>query len=163
MTATLAPAPPQQRRGGRGRIAGLERPLLAGGLALVTIHLLDLAFSGPHTWLLAIAGILAVPLAWWFAQPHVTRPTRFGLGLVVGLLSIGFGVVSHGLHVVNSGPDRYDITGIAMIARRPAARGVRRDGPRRTAAPAPARGSRLARRAPRRLGARRGARSRSTW
>ena len=115
MTATLAPAPPRTRRGARGRIAGLERPLLAGGLALVTIHLLDLAFSGPHTWLLAIAGILATPLAWWFAQPHVTRPTRFGLGLVVGLLSIGFGVASHGLHVVNSGPDRYDVTGVAMI------------------------------------------------
>jgi uncharacterized protein len=115
MTATLAPAPSPQRRGGRGRVAALERPLLAGGLALVTIHLLDLALSGPHTWLLAIAGILAVPLAWWFAQPHVTRPTRLGLGLVAGLLSIGFGVASHGLHVVNSGPDRYDITGIAMI------------------------------------------------
>ena len=115
MTATLAPAPPRSRRGVRGRVAGLERPLLAGGLALVTLHLLDLAFSGPHTWLLAVAGIVAVPLAWWLAQPHVTRPTRLGLGVVVGLIAAGFGIVSHGLHVVNSAPDEYDITGIGLI------------------------------------------------
>ena len=116
MTATLAPAPSRQRRGARRRIAALERPLLAAGLALVTVHLLDLAFSGPYTRLLAIAAILAAPLAWWLAQPHVTRPTRFGLALLVGLLAIGFGTVSHGLHVVNSGPDRYDVTGVGMIA-----------------------------------------------
>jgi dienelactone hydrolase len=115
MTATLAPAPPRTRRGARGRIAGLERPLLAGGLALLAIHLLDLAISGPHTWLLAVVAIVAAPLAWWLAQPHVTRPTRIGLGLVVGLLSAGFGIASHGLHVVNSGPDRYDITGVGLI------------------------------------------------
>ena len=36
--------------------------------------------------------------------------------MVVGLLAIGFGVVSHGLHAVNSGLDRYDLTGIGMIA-----------------------------------------------
>jgi len=116
MTATLAPAPPRTRRGARGQVAGLERPLLAGGLALLTIHLLDLALSGPHTWLLAVVGIIAAPLAWWFAQPYVTRPTRLGLGLVVGLVSAGFGIVSHGLHVINSGPDRYDITGVGLIA-----------------------------------------------
>jgi pimeloyl-ACP methyl ester carboxylesterase len=115
MTATLAPAPPRTRRGVRGRVAGLERPLLAGGLALFTIHLLDLAFSGPHTWLLAVVGIIAAPLAWWFAQPHVTRPTRIGLGVVVGLISAGFGIASHGLHVINSGPDKYDITGVGLI------------------------------------------------
>ena len=44
------------------------------------------------------------------------RPTRLALGVVVGLLAIGFGVVSHGLHAVNSGLDRYDLTGIGMIA-----------------------------------------------
>ena len=33
----------------------------------------------------------------------------------IGLLSLGFGVVSHGLHVVNSGPDWTDVTGVGMI------------------------------------------------
>ncbi len=116
MTATLAPAPPQQRRGGRGRVAGLERPLLAAGLALVTLHLLDLSLSGPATSVLGPLVILAVPLAWWLAQPHVTRPTRLALGVAVGLLASGFGVVSHGLHVLNSGPDWRDLTGVGMLA-----------------------------------------------
>jgi uncharacterized protein len=107
MTTTIA--------GARSRIAILERPLLAVGLVLLTIHLLDLALSGPHTWLLAVVGIVAAPVAWWLAQPHVTRPTRLGLGLVVGLLAAGFGIASHGLHVVNSGLDRYDITGVGLI------------------------------------------------
>jgi pimeloyl-ACP methyl ester carboxylesterase len=38
------------------------------------------------------------------------------LGVVIGLLTTGFGVASHGLHAVNSGVDRYDLTGIGMIA-----------------------------------------------
>jgi pimeloyl-ACP methyl ester carboxylesterase len=50
------------------------------------------------------------------AQPHVTRPTRVALGVVIGLVAIGFGFASHGLHVVNSGLDRYDVTGLGMIA-----------------------------------------------
>ena len=33
----------------------------------------------------------------------------------MGLLAIGFGVVSHGLHVVNSGPDWRDLTGVGMV------------------------------------------------
>jgi uncharacterized protein len=115
MTATLAPAPPQTRRGGRGRVAALERPLLAGGLALVTIHLLDLSLSGAATSLIGLLAILAVPLAWLRAQPHVIRPTRIALGISVGLLSAGYGVASHGLHAVNLGPDRYDVTGVGMI------------------------------------------------
>jgi uncharacterized protein len=115
MTATLAPAPPQPRRGARGRIAGLERPLLAGGLALVTIHLLDLALSGPATALVGLLAIVAAPLAWWLAQPRVTRPTRLALGVAFGLLSAGFGTVSHGLHIVNGGADVYDLTGAAFI------------------------------------------------
>jgi uncharacterized protein len=115
MTATLAPAPPQTRRGVRGRVAGLERPLLAGGLALVTLHLLDLALSGADTSLIGLLAIVAVPLTWWLAQPRVTRPTRLALGVAVGLLTAGFGIASHGLHVVNSGPDKYDITGVGMI------------------------------------------------
>ena len=59
--------------------------------------------------------ILAFPAAWFALQPRLIRPTRFALGLVVGLLAIGFGVVSHGLHVVNSGPDWRDLTGVGMV------------------------------------------------
>jgi hypothetical protein len=98
---TPAAAPPSGR--GRARLAALERPLLAAGLGLVTLHLLDLAFAGPATSGLGVLAIMAVPLAWGVAQPHVTRATRLALAVPVGLLALGFGVVSHGLHVVNSG------------------------------------------------------------
>jgi uncharacterized protein len=114
MTATLAPAPPPTRRGVRGRIARLERPLLAGGLALVALHLLDLAFSGPDTALLGVLAIIAAPLAWFAAQPYVTRPTRLGLGVVIGMLAFGFGIVSHGLHAL-ADPDWRDLTGVGLI------------------------------------------------
>ena len=97
------------------RAARAERPLLLAGLALVTAHLLDLALSGPDTSVLGVAVIVAVAAAWALAQPHVTRPTRLVLGVVVGLVAIGFGVVSHGLHVVNSGPDWRDVTGVGYI------------------------------------------------
>ena len=121
MTATLTdprPSVPMTARSGRlrERLAGLERPLLLAGLALVALHLLDLAFSGPATSLLGVLAIVAVPVAWALARPHVTRPTRLVLGVVIGLLSLGFGVISHGLHVVNSGPDWTDVTGVGMIA-----------------------------------------------
>jgi poly(3-hydroxybutyrate) depolymerase len=122
MTATAtAPrpttAPPLTRRGGqRERIARLERPLLAVGLALVSLHLLDLAFSGADTSILGVLAIVAVSAAWALAQPHGTRATRLVLAVVIGLLTFGFGVVSHGLHVVNSGPDWTDVTGVGMIA-----------------------------------------------
>jgi alpha-beta hydrolase superfamily lysophospholipase len=96
-------------------IARLERPLLLAGLALVTAHLLDLALSGPDTSVLGILVIVAVPLAWALAQPRVTRPTRLALGVVIGLVVIGFGVASHGLHVVNSGPDWRDVTGVGYV------------------------------------------------
>lgn len=117
MSATLAPAPPLVRRGGgrRDRLARLERPLLAAGLALVTLHLLDLSFSGPDTTVFGVLAIIAAPLAWLFAQPRVTRPTRLALGVAFGLLAVGFGVVSHGLHVVNGDGDLYDLTGVAFI------------------------------------------------
>ena len=59
--------------------------------------------------------IVALPLAWALAQSRVTRPTRLGLGVVVGALAIGFGVVSHGLHVVNSGLDWRDVTGVGYV------------------------------------------------
>jgi uncharacterized protein len=112
----LTSAPPPARRGGRReRVARLERPLLLTGLALITLHLLDLAFSGPATTLLGILAILAVPAGWALAAPRVTRPTRVLLAIAVGLLAFGFGVISHGLHVVNSGPDLRDITGVGMI------------------------------------------------
>jgi uncharacterized protein len=122
MTATrtdAAPsaAPPTRRnRRRRERLAALERPFLLAGLALVALHLLDLAFSGSDTSLLGVVAIVAVPAAWALAQPRVTRPTRLALGVVIGLVTFGFGVVSHGLHVVNSGPDWTDVTGVGMIA-----------------------------------------------
>ena len=119
MTAT-APrpvvAPPLRRRGRRReRVARLERPLLLAGLGLIALHLLDLAFSGPATTIAGVLAIVAVPAGWAFAQPRVTRPTRLLLSVVVGLLAFGFGVISHGLHVVNSGPDLRDVTGVGMI------------------------------------------------
>jgi pimeloyl-ACP methyl ester carboxylesterase len=92
-----------------------ERPLLLAGLALITAHLLDLAFSGPATTIPGVLGIVAVPAAWALAQPRLRRPTRLLLAVVVGLLALGFGVVSHGLHVVNSGPNWTDLTGVGMI------------------------------------------------
>jgi len=118
MTTVLEPetstsTPPRRRR---ARIARAERPLLAAGLALVALHLLDLAFSGSHTAIVAVLAIVAAPAAWLAAQPRVTRPTRIVLGVVVGLLAVGFGTVSHGLHAINSGVDRYDVTGLGMIA-----------------------------------------------
>jgi uncharacterized protein len=121
MTATAprsTTAPPLARRGGRlrRRLARLERPLLLAGLGLITAHLLDLAVSGPDTTVLGVIAIVAVPAAWALAQPHVTRPTRLVLAVVIGLLTLGFAVVSHGLHVVNSGPDWTDVTGVGMIA-----------------------------------------------
>ena len=100
----------------RARLARAERPLLLAGLALVTAHLLDLALSGPATSWLGVAAILALPAAWALAQPHVTRPTRVALGVSIGAVALGFGVVSHGLHVVNSGPDWRDLTGVGYAA-----------------------------------------------
>jgi len=121
MTGTLTDPPPSVPTTAptgrlRERLAELERPLLLAGLALVALHLLDLAFSGPDTSLPGVLAIVAVPVAWAPARPHVTRPTRLILAVVIGLLSLGFGVISHGLHVVNSGPDWTDITGVGMIA-----------------------------------------------
>src|SRR5215210_206732 len=105
-TASRSPtAPPLRRRGWRRqRIARLERPLLAGGLALVALHLLDLALSGAQTTIVGVVGIVGAAFAWLLLQPRLSRPTHAALGISVGLLTVGFGVVSHGLHVVNSGP-----------------------------------------------------------
>ena len=59
MTATLTDPRPSAAMtapsgGRRHRLAGLERPLLLAGLALVALHLLDLAFSGPATSFLGV-------------------------------------------------------------------------------------------------------------
>jgi uncharacterized protein len=107
-----ASQPPATRR---DRLARLERPLLVAGLVLVTAHLLDLAFSGPDTTLLGVAVIVAAPLAWVLAQPTLSRLTRVGLGLSFGLIAVGFGVVSHGLHAVLLGPDWFDVSGLGFI------------------------------------------------
>jgi pimeloyl-ACP methyl ester carboxylesterase len=96
-------------------VAQLERPLLLAGLALVVLHLLDLAFSGPATSAPGVAAIVAAPAAWAAAQPRVTRATRFALALVVGLLALGFGVASHGLHAL-AAPDWRDLTGVGFAA-----------------------------------------------
>ena len=92
--------------------ARLERPLFAAGLALITVHLLDLALSGPDTLLIAVLAIVAIPVAAMAAQPHVTRATRFALGVVVGALFAGFAGASHVLHAVLQGPAWTDLTGI---------------------------------------------------
>ena len=110
----LLATPPATPR--RERLARLERPLLLAGLALVALHLLDLAFSGAATSPLAILGIVALPAAWAALQPRMIRPTRIALAVPAGLLAVGFGVTSHGLHAVHLGPDRYDITGLLFIA-----------------------------------------------
>ena len=154
-TRPAAPTPTRVKRGLRERLARLERPLLLAGLALVALHLLDLAFSGPDTSLPGVLAIVAVPAAWALAQPHVTRPTRLVLGVVIGLLSLGFGVVSHGLHVVNSGPDWADVTGVGMIAGGLLLVAARPHRDRRPAAPAPPPRARLAARPRSRLARRR--------
>ena len=100
----------------RARLARFERPLLLAGLALVTAHLLDLAISGPAPWWPGVVAIVALPALWAVARARVTRPTRVGLAASTGLVALGFGAVSHGLHVVNSGPDWRDATGIGFAA-----------------------------------------------
>jgi pimeloyl-ACP methyl ester carboxylesterase len=109
--APASHAPPARRE----RFARLERLLLVAGLALVTVHLLDLAFSGLDTALLGVVVIVAVPLAWVFAQPRLIRATRVALGVSFGLIAVGFGVVSHGLHTVISGPAWIDVSGLGFI------------------------------------------------
>src|SRR3954449_10413532 len=110
----LLATPPATPR--RERLARLERPLLLAGLALVALHLLDLAFSGAARRPLASLGFVALPAAGAALQPRMIRPTRIALAVPVGLLAVGFGVTSHGLHAVHLGPDRYDITGLLFIA-----------------------------------------------
>ena len=114
--ALAAADPDRAHRSRRKRAARLERPLLLAGLVLVTAHLLDLALSGPDTTVLGVVVIAAAPVLWAAAQPRVTRPTRAALGVVSGLLTAGFGVVSHGLHTVLAGPAWTDVTGLGMIA-----------------------------------------------
>ena len=100
----------------RERVARLERPFLLAGLLLVTLHLLDLALSGADPSILGVGAIVAIPLAWALLSPHATRPTRLAVGVVFGLVAVGFGVTSHGLHVVNAGLDWRDVTGVGYVA-----------------------------------------------
>jgi pimeloyl-ACP methyl ester carboxylesterase len=59
--------------------------------------------------------IVALPAAWAWFSPRVTRPTRVAVGVVFGLLAVGFGTVSHGLHTALLGPDANDITGLLFL------------------------------------------------
>ena len=73
----------------RAELAALERPILAAGLVLVTLHLLALSLAGPDTTTLGLFAIAALPAAWFAVQPHVTRATRFALALALGCLRSG--------------------------------------------------------------------------
>ena len=99
----------------RRRTARLERPLLAAGLALITVHLLDLALSGSDTLLVAVTAIVAVPAALLLALPHATRATRFALPALLGVLFAGFTAASHLLHAVLQGPTWTDVTGLGAL------------------------------------------------
>ena len=99
----------------RPRLARLERPLLAAGLALITLHLLDLALSGPDTLLVAVLAIVAAPVALLLALPHATRATRFAVAVALGALFTGFTAASHLLHAVLQGPAWTDVTGLGAL------------------------------------------------
>jgi pimeloyl-ACP methyl ester carboxylesterase len=99
----------------RPRLARLERPLLAAGLALITLHLLDLALSGPDTRLVALLVIVAVPAALMLALPRATRATRFAVAASLGALFTGFTAASHLLHAVLQGPAWTDVTGLGAL------------------------------------------------
>jgi pimeloyl-ACP methyl ester carboxylesterase len=99
----------------RSRLARLERPLLAAGLALITLHLLDLALAGPDTLLAALLVIMAVPAALLVALPRATRATRFAVGVSLGAIFAGFTAASHLLHAVLQGPAWTDITGLGAL------------------------------------------------
>jgi hypothetical protein len=96
----------------RLRFAALEPPLVVAGLALVTVHLLDLALAGPATSALGVLGILAVPVTAVLLRPRVSRATRFALAVPLGLLFAGAAAVAHVLHVTLVGADWGDVTGV---------------------------------------------------
>ena len=115
MSATCNGPPPRRSRGGAaGSPAWSARSWRAGSRSSPRTCSTSRS-PGPATAWWGVLAILAFPAAWFALQPRLIRPTRFALGLVVGLLAIGFGVVSHGLHVVNSGPDWRDLTGVGMV------------------------------------------------
>jgi uncharacterized protein len=99
----------------RSRAARLERPLLAAGLALITLHLLDLALSGPDTLLVAVLAIVAVPVALMLALPRATRATRFAVAASLGAFFAGFTAASQLLHSVLHGPAWTDVTGLGAL------------------------------------------------
>jgi uncharacterized protein len=99
----------------RSRLARLERPLLAAGLALITLHLLDLALAGPDTLLVALLAIVAVPGALLVALPRATRATRFAVAVALGVFFTGFTAASQLLHTVLHGPAWTDVTGLGAL------------------------------------------------
>jgi pimeloyl-ACP methyl ester carboxylesterase len=99
----------------RPRLARLERPLLAAGLALIALHLLDLALSGPDTLPVAVVAIVAAPVALVLALPHATRATRFAVAASLGALFAGFTAVSQLLHAVLQGPAWTDVSGLGAL------------------------------------------------
>jgi dienelactone hydrolase len=99
----------------RPRLARLERPLFAAGLALITLHVLDLALSGPDTLVVAVLAIVAVPVALLLALPRATRATRFAVPVALGALFTGFTAASELLHAVLQGPAWTDVTGLGAL------------------------------------------------
>ena len=97
-------------------LARLERPLLGAGLLLISLHLLDLALSGPASAPLAVALIVAVPAALWIAAPRASRLTRSALALITGLAITAMAAVSDTLHAVTAGPQWADVSGIGATA-----------------------------------------------
>ena len=62
-----------------------ERPALIAGLALVAIHVVDVALRGSATSALGIAVLLAGAAGWIALQPRLSRATRAALGIGFGL------------------------------------------------------------------------------
>jgi pimeloyl-ACP methyl ester carboxylesterase len=66
-------------------LSRLERPALLAGLALVLVHLIDLALRGTATSAIGIVLLLAAAGAWVALQPRLSRVTRAALGTAFGL------------------------------------------------------------------------------
>jgi pimeloyl-ACP methyl ester carboxylesterase len=87
--------------------------LLAAGLGLVTLHLLDLALSGSDTTALGVEVIVALPLAAWLLWPRVGRVTRGALAGALGVVFAVAGALNSVYGVFAFEPRWSDTTGIA--------------------------------------------------
>src|SRR5690349_1840244 len=87
--------------------------LLAAGLGLVTVHLLDLAFSGPDTTVLGMVVIVAPPLAVWALWPRLGRVSRCALAVPLGIAFAAAATVDSVFDVFGAGPRWSDATGVA--------------------------------------------------